>query len=129
LYLSYPIKVMDGLENYQTYFSSSHLKNLVCHSLTSLTSKGCQWPRKEVKKKNLNERQLCIHKLLLHELWWSSSIQGVTYDPIILNGIYMWYTWDTRGGTSRLGAHSVQLPSYSCFPNFLHLIFLRKRSL
>jgi hypothetical protein len=44
---------MGGLKNSQTYFSSSHFRNLECHSLTSLTSKGCQWPRKEVKEKKL----------------------------------------------------------------------------
>jgi hypothetical protein len=34
---------------------------LECHSLTSLTSK-------EVKEKNLNEKQLCMYKLILHKL-------------------------------------------------------------
>lgn len=86
---------MGGLENYQTYFISSHLKNLECRSLISVTSKGCEWLRKEVKTKNLNERQICIYKLLLHEC---SFIQWITYDPIVLNEIYMWYSWDTLGG-------------------------------
>jgi hypothetical protein len=58
-------KVMGGLKNFHTYFNSSYSRNLECHSFTSLTSKRCQWPCKEVEKKNLNERQLCIYKLLL----------------------------------------------------------------
>ena len=78
---------MGCLKNYQIYFSSSHFRNLERHLLILLTSKGCQWYHKEVKEKNLNERQLCMYKLLLHEHWWSLSIQGVTYDPCDLYGL------------------------------------------
>jgi hypothetical protein len=82
--MTYFVKIMGGLRNSQTYFSSSYFRNLECHSLIS---KGCKWPCQKVKIKNLNERQLCMYKLLLHEHWWSSSIQGVTYDPYDLYGL------------------------------------------
>jgi hypothetical protein len=32
--------LVGGLRNSQTFFSSSHFRNLECHSLTSFTSKG-----------------------------------------------------------------------------------------
>jgi hypothetical protein len=76
---------MGGLRNSQTYFSSSHFRNLESHSLTSLTSKGCQWPRKKVTKKNLNERELCMNKLLLYGLKAKNASNSVfkknSYDP------------------------------------------------
>jgi hypothetical protein len=56
--LKKPIKDFGWFEKLQIYFNSSHFRNLECYSLTSLTSKRCQWPRKEVKEKNLDEKWL-----------------------------------------------------------------------
>jgi hypothetical protein len=37
--MTYFVKIMGGLRNSQTYFSSSYFRNLECHSLIS---KGCK---------------------------------------------------------------------------------------